>query len=133
MKKTDLNYAAGLLDGEGSIMLMSANKGKKKSPHVSMTSTTIELLEFMKENFGGYIVNKKTYKEHHKQAWAWQLSYDKAFFFCKKIAPYLREPEKKRRAELIVKRYKTVTPRNGKYTAEMLYERSLFEEEFFAK
>lgn len=131
MKKTDLNYAAGLLDGEGSIMLTSAVKGKHRSPHVSMTSTTYELLEFMQKMFGGYIVNKKTYAKHHKRSWSWQLNYNAAYNVCKVLLPYLKEPEKIRRAKLIVTRYKNVTPRNGKYTTEKLVERQAFEDEFF--
>ncbi len=130
MKKTDLNYAAGLLDGEGSIMLSRASVGKTRCPHVSISSTTIELLEFMKNHFGGHIVNKKTYKAHHKQSWSWQIKYNAAYQFCETILPYLKEPEKKRRAKLIVNRYKSVTPRNGKYTYEMMRERKLFEQEF---
>ncbi len=131
MKKTDLNYAAGLMDGEGSIMLTKITKGKHRAPNVAISSTTHELLEFMKELFGGHISNKKNYATHHKKSWVWQLSYNAAYNFCKIISPYLKEPEKKRRAELIVKLYKAVTPRNGKYTTQQLQERVLFEEEFF--
>lgn len=131
MKKTDLNYAAGLLDGEGSIMLTRATKGKTRSPHVSMTSTTIELLEFMQTLFGGHIVNKKTYSKHHKRAWSWQINYDGALAVCEVLLPYLKEPEKKRRAKIIVERYKSVTPKNGRYDKKILAEKQAFEREFF--
>lgn len=38
-------YIAGIIDGEGSIMLQRFHKGEYPSPCVSIASTNIELLE----------------------------------------------------------------------------------------
>lgn len=47
------------------------------------------------------------------------------------ILPYMKEPEKIKRAQLIVNEYKQLTPRNGKYSKEQLSKKLNFEERFF--
>ena len=81
MKKEDLYYTAGLMDGEGTITLTVINKGKYRAPSVSVTSTTPELLTYLKENFGGCVCKQKTYKEHHKPSNEWKVRYDAAYRF----------------------------------------------------
>lgn len=130
MKEINI-YTAGLFDGEGTVTLCSRNKNKMRSPKVSIPSTSYELMEFLKSNYGGHISTKKKYKEHHKQSWSWSLSYNKVIKFLKAIFPYLREKEKIRRTNLILTQYKKVTPRNGKYTKELLQKRQQFIQQFF--
>lgn len=43
----------------------------------------------------------------------------------------MHEPKKRARANLILKDYIRLTPRNGKYTEEMRQLKLKFEEEFF--
>lgn len=125
-------YTAGLFDGEGTVTLTKAHKRNKfRAPVVSVTSTSIDLLNFLKENYGGYISQKKLYKKHHKQSWAWSASYDIAILFLSKITPFLKEPEKLRRARLILKSYKSVTQRNGQYTEKQYIAKLTFEQQFF--
>lgn len=61
-------WAAGWLEGEGYF----CNRGK--SAQVSAASTDLDNLEKMQDWFGGYIYDRPTYKEHHKQAWLWVLN-----------------------------------------------------------
>jgi hypothetical protein len=96
-----------------------------------MTSTTKELLEFLKRHYSGTIVSFKQYSSAHKPSWAWKVVGNNALSFLAKIEPYLLEPEKKRRSKLVLAEYKKVTPRNGRYTAELLQKKLEFEEEFF--
>lgn len=132
---TDLEkgYAAGLMDGEGTITLMKDRADAKfKYPVVEMTSTTYELLLKMKELAnGGTICNKTTYNENHKQAQRQYLKGDKAITFLSEIKDYLLEPKKKARANLIVNEYKIVTPRNGYYSEKKLTQKLDFEKRFF--
>ena len=125
-------YTAGLVDGEGTITLMRITRGKTRAPVVSISSTTYELVEFMKNTYGGHVIKLAHTNTKWKQAWHWQASYDRAIEVIQAIEPYLREPKKRYRAQLILDRYKSVTPRNGKYTPDLLEARRLFEEEFFA-
>lgn len=125
-------YTAGLFDGEGSVMFTKSHKSKFRAPAVSVTSTTYEILEFLKNNFGGHISKQKVYKAHHKPCWSWKVTYNAAINFLSIILPYMKEPQKIHRARLLVEKYKLVTPRNGKYNEELLAKRSAFNQEFFA-
>jgi len=132
-KELKLAYTAGLFDGEGTVTLSRPHsRDKYRAPTVSMTSTSKELLDFLVQEFGGFIVKQKVYKSHHKQSWSWRLKHRTAINFLLEISPYLREKSKIRRAKLICTTYLEVTPRNGKYSDEMKAKKLLFEEDFFA-
>ncbi len=126
-------YAAGLMDGEGTITLTKSKKKARRRPHVSLSSTTIELVELFKKYYGGTIVSHKVYKAHHKPNWSWRVEYDRALDFLKLVLPYMHEPEKVRRGSLLLDKYKSVTVRNGRYSEEQLLKKEAFEQEFFSK
>ncbi len=123
-------YTAGLFDGEGTVTLAKSNN-TFRYPVVSVSSTTIHLLEFLKTHYGGHISKHKIYKDHHKQSWSWKLTHNAALIFLEKILPYLKEPEKQRRALLLTQNYKKVTRRNGKYSKQQLQAKLAFEQQFF--
>ena len=128
---TNHTYAAGLFDGEGTVTMTRYKKNERRTPVASLSSTTYELVDFMRQQYGGQVITLTKRQNHHKQAWHWQVSRDGALAFLEHVRAYLREPDKKRRADMLVERYKTVTARNGKYTTELATARELFEEEFF--
>lgn len=106
-------------------------KDKYRTPTLSLTSTTKTLVDVMHAQFGGWIVNKKTYKEHHKQAWSWYVSGNNAIIACEALQHYILEPQKKARMTLITELYKEVTPRNGKYNSTLKLQKEQFEQRFF--
>lgn len=120
--ETTYAYVAGILDGEGSIMLQtrSDRPGLMPSPVISVPSTDRELLDWLKDNLGGTIVVKKTYKEHHKPSAEWRLIGRSVLDLLEEVTPYLRIDRKRARAQILLDEYLTLTPRNGKYTPEML-------------
>ncbi|WP_194191205.1 LAGLIDADG family homing endonuclease [Clostridium chrysemydis] len=122
MKDTDKAYIAGLIDGEGSIMLQRIHRSTYPSPVVSVTSTTIEILHYLKDIIGHGTITKKTNynPEKHKDCYTYILTYDKAINLLKDIYPYLIIKIKKERAKLIIDEYKSVTLRNGRYSKEQL-------------
>lgn len=134
MRECEKAYIAGIIDGEGSIMLQKFGKGDFPAPCVSIASTTIELLEWIKKVSGiGIIKKKKNYNcEKHKDCYSYVVKHDKAIELIKDVYPYLVIENKRQRAELIIRRYKAVTPRNGRYSEEMLREKEEFYEEFMA-
>lgn len=123
---------AGLLDGEGTIGISrSDTKGRFRAPYISITSTTPEIIEWLKNTYGGNVSIQKTYQAHHKQAWSWRLrNLPQIFSLLENVLPYMLEPEKIRRGKLILNEYKLVTPRNGKYTPIMLQAKIDFEKDF---
>jgi hypothetical protein len=124
-------YAAGLIDGEGTITLSRDHPQKRRFPVVSVTSTTPELLEPLFAEYGGHVRVHRTYSERHSDSFIWSVRYDRAIRMLQRIRPYLRVHEKQRRTDLILCCYKRLTPRNGKYTADQLCARLDFEHDFF--
>lgn len=132
MELTDFQkgYIAALIDGEGSVCLTALHANEHKSPVVSVASTTEELLIYMQKICGGSISKKRKQQEHYKDSWQWSIKRDKAIELLTEIYPYLLVPEKHYRAKLIVKEYKQVTIRNGRYNEETLKRKLDFEDRF---
>ncbi len=129
--KEVIGYVAGIIDGEGSILLSKQTKNAQfRCPIVSVSSTTMAILEFLQAHYGGSISKAKTYQAHHKPSWSWKVSYNGAIKICTDVLPLLLEPEKVRRAKLLVFSYPEVTRRNGRYSEEELLAKMRFEEEF---
>ena len=125
-------YVAGLIDGEGTITLSHNNRGDAfRTPVVSMTSTTRELVDLLRAEYGGSVRTHKTYRTLHSDSFIWSVRHDRALVMLGRIARYLRVPEKVHRANLILDRYKAVTPRNGKYSDRLKHDKLEFEHSFF--
>lgn len=122
MTNTEIAYLAGIIDGEGSIMLTKYHKSEYPSPCISISSTDLELLEWVKEKVGsGRITRKKNYNiKKHKTSFTYAVNYDAAIEIMSLVEPYLVITKKKLRANFIINNYKSVTARNGKYSEEKL-------------
>ncbi len=133
--KDNINYyIAGLIDGEGTItMAVRNNNSQFRYPVVSMSSTTLPMLNLLKNRYGGTISKHKIYKDHHKQSWSWKVVYNNALLICQDIDGLLLEPEKQRRVSLLLNEYNSVTKRNGKYSSEELKLKKDFESKFFSE
>lgn len=128
----DIRYVAGIIDGEGTITLTRPYvKAMFRRPVISVPSTTIELIDALKKEFGGGKTFKKAYKEAHSDAWVWILKDHQAVMLLKRLAKHLIVPEKIHRATLIVTEYDKLTRRNGKYSAEEAWAKIAFEKRFF--
>lgn len=127
-------YIAGIIDGEGSIMLTKFHSNEFHSPCVSIASTTLELLQWIKDKTNtGVIKRKKNYDtERHRDCFSYILKYNDAINFLEMILPYLVIESKKRRALMIINEYKSLTPRNGRYSEELLEKKREFYERFIA-
>lgn len=132
LNQVDKGYIAGIIDGEGSICLSKDSASNQfRYPNIQVSSTTYEMLEYLKNKIGGSISKKKESKEKYKEAWKWQIKTNLTIELLNEIKEYLLVPEKKYRANLICDEYKKVTPRNGKYTEEKLQAKLDFEKRFF--
>lgn len=134
MTETEKAYIAGIIDGEGSIMLQRIHKNEFPSPCVSVASTSLELLNWLKKTIGkGMIISKKNYNpEVHKDCYSYVLRRNDAIKLIEEIYPYLVIDSKKKRAKLIIEKYKSLTPRNGRYTDEMIKAKEDFYNEFIS-
>ena len=144
MTEMENAYAAGLFDGEGSVMLTRIHKRDKfrrptvsvantsRSLLVSVANTSRSLLEFLKITYGGWISEKKKRKKaNHSKSWHWKLTQRQAIEFLRCIVPYLREPEKLRRTSLIINGYVGFTNNGGHYTEDTEKAKLALEAEFF--
>jgi len=108
MKRTDLAYIAGIVDGEGYIGITADGK-RRRAKHgkdnlrlrVTVTNTNEWLCQYLKFSFGGGKVLLRTQSPNHRPCWQWQVDYGKAADFLKLILPYLHL--KKPQAELAIK------------------------------
>ncbi len=115
LSDTEAAYAAGILDGEGSIQLTPNRRSRFPSPAVSIASTDRELLEWFQSRVGGSIVHKRAYKPLHSVSFEWKLTDRRALRFLELVRPFLVIRRKIARCDLLLSRYLECTPRNGRY------------------
>lgn len=125
-------YIAALIDGEETIGLGRHNKSEYRRPEVEISNTDFRLLKWVKELVGaGQITQKRTYNKKHAIGFCYRICSRQALNLLFQISPYLRT-YKRKRAELILKNYTKLTPRNGKYSSKLLLEKERFIKAFFA-
>lgn len=131
MLDTEIAWLAGYIDGDGSISISKKSGRRFSSLIVAIDSTDRELLEYVQSLVGGSIIAKKKYQDHHRQAHTWRLLGARNIIdLMTQIAPYLRCPCKKARAELIRDGWREATPPNGRYDDTLLEKKVEFERRF---
>ena len=118
MKRTDLAYIAGIVDGEGSIYpdFHLSKKGVTRcNIAVSVNMTDKSALELVKALFGGKIrCQPRAKHKDWKPEFIWKVSGEKAQIILKAIKPYLLT--KRAQAEVALRlleihqRYKRYSP-----------------------
>ena len=99
MKKTDLAYTAGIIDGEGCIRIQIDESSYRHSRmYVTVSSTDQWLCQYLKMAFGGRLYSK--HLEHRRASWEWVLGGKYAVPFLESILPYLHL--KRPQAELAI-------------------------------
>jgi hypothetical protein len=125
-------YLAGLLDGEGTITLSRRHAHDNRQLVVTIVSTELGLLTFALQAIGaGKITRKRVAQQHHAPSFTYCIANRQALASLAQIAPYLRS-YKRVRAELILCHYLRLTPRNGKYSRQLMDERGAFEDAVLA-
>ncbi|MDP2730037.1 MAG: hypothetical protein Q8O55_06115 [Dehalococcoidales bacterium] len=92
IKDTLYAYAAGIIDGEGSIGLnriTGDNRRARYTMRVTIGITDPGLPLFFQELFGGSVWVAKHTNAKHKDTWFWALRAKKAVPFLVGILPYL--------------------------------------------
>ena len=118
MKRTDLAYIAGIIDGEGSIYTDRHPSKKGLARYnivVSVGMTDKSALEFIQVFFGGKIrCQNRAIHKNWKPELIWKVSGEKAQIVLKAIKPYLLT--KRAQAEVAL-RLLEVHPRYKRYSA----------------
>jgi hypothetical protein len=90
MTETDLAWAAGIVDGEGSIVIESATNSRKCHVlRVIVANTDPRMPLALRALFGGTVLPTKKQQAHHRQAWSWVVSTAQAHAVLVAIRPYL--------------------------------------------
>lgn len=133
MSDADYPYMAGIIDGEGTITLTRNNKADVfRRPVVSVPNTDRGLVEWMHGKFGGKFIVRSIRNSEHKRCFVWRVECERALHVLEAVAPYLRVRTKRERAAYILQHYKSVTPRNGRYTVDAFRAKVSFEEALFS-
>jgi len=115
MKKTDLAWAAGIIEGEGSAAIYRIKRPKKdiweKRPVIKVGNTDIEMLEELQRILGGWVGLDRPagYQSgtgiHTVDYYVWMTQNRGALRVAEQILPYLRT-RKKRAILQIIQYYK---------------------------
>jgi hypothetical protein len=132
MSKSELAYTAGLFDGEGSVSLIRHHKNRWPSPQISVASTDHEVVRWLQFHFGGSVVTKQPRSSTHSVSYDWRLTDRRALTFLQRIRPYLVIQRKIRRIDLLLADYLACTPRNGRYSEDMIKRKEELIETFFS-
>ncbi len=112
-------------------MLTKRHRNENRRVGVTISNTEYRMLKWVLDKVGvGVISTKLTYKKHHAPSYAYSVYSQQALDILSQITPYL-QTYKKARASFILKMYKRLTPRNGKYSKNLLVEREKFIKNFF--
>jgi len=123
-------YIAGIIDGEGTITLTRVHATENRRLVVSVANTELPLLHFVRDAIGaGKITRKRVVRSHHTPSFHYFLSSAQALELLRQVLPYL-QTYKRARADLALRHYRSLTPRNGKYSPEQIVARSKFEQLF---
>lgn len=118
MTSEEKAYIAGIIDGEGTVTLTSDHKGEFPAPKVSIANNDLALLKWIKEKTGaGVIIARSKRQPQHGNQYVLDFSNNAALTLLKEVEHYLLV--KNRHAQLLLTRYKSVTPRNGRYAPEI--------------
>jgi len=86
-------YLAGIIDGEGHFYRPFVKKGNSESgygePRLIVANTDKALIDWLAENFGGYVYAQKKQKEHHIQAYQWVVAGQRAVMIASMVSPFL--------------------------------------------
>lgn len=130
LKSEAAAYIAGIVDGEGTITLTRVHANENRRLVVSIANTELPLLQYVRETVGaGKITRKRTVSSRHSPSYHYFLSCSQALALLEQLHPYLRT-YKRARADLALRHYRALTPRNGKYTPEQRASRARFEDLF---
>jgi hypothetical protein len=134
MKKEDIAWAAGFIDGEGTIGVYRHRDHKKGSwyfePLVQASNTDRVPLLKLKRLFGGNVVivthNHIDPLSHYsiKDCFHWKVVYRRAFWVAKLILPYLTTVKRYRAIDLI-RFYEAQVPRRRDYHGRYVERESL--------
>lgn len=100
MTREDLAFAAGLMEGEGSVRINKATKRNLGHLVCAVTNTNIEILDWLQARWPGYMKGASGLRPDQSPAWVWVIAARKAAAFLAEIEPFVITDRMKRRIAL---------------------------------
>jgi hypothetical protein len=98
--KNQLAYLAGIIDGEGSIMLLGQGPKRSRRPHISVAMADRCVPEYIQSIFGGFL-REGVRKPQRQNMLIWNIKGTAAIELLNDIYPYLRMHRRRAVAQLL--------------------------------
>ena len=125
-----LSYLAGMLDADGCISISKMKAGKQRTANpryvlgLNVTNTSLSLMNWLIEHFGGRYKARKQLLPHHKITYSWFYENGKAAEVLRLVKPFLVIKEKQASVGIeLVDGWKTPTGGQGAQTSKEEIER----------
>jgi len=128
--KESFAWAAGIIEGEGSVWKSKGYKGKNgRIPPcwiIQVSNTDLDILEELKEIFGGYIGLTRRKGERsgggrlNSDYFAWRITSRASFRTAKKLIPYIKGKKKENFIRLINSYGEKYVNRSGERNSKRL-------------
>ena len=113
LSDVDAAYLAGLVDGEGSIVA-AMERAARTTWRLTISNTDRPLLQWVRDVTGvGTIVSHVHDNPLHKDSHAWQCYSWNARDILLQLLPYMKLPEKQRRAKLVIEELSRIEQLNA--------------------
>lgn len=131
LSDTDRAYAAGLVDGEGSIRITSRGKyggttfrQGQYTLMVEMTNTDHGMIQWMVQQFGGSVsYHAENVEQNRKAKWHWRVAANKALYVLDAIWPYIKTKRQQAKLGRRFQRYAQYAGRAATSKVQALHER----------
>lgn len=95
MDKTDLAYAAGIIDGEGCISIVRCRRQDVISGYVNALKVSVGMVDdrvvkWLHQRFGGHFRTQRPTETNHKSVFIWLIQATQAQELLIQLLPYLK-------------------------------------------
>jgi hypothetical protein len=90
LRLTEIAYLAGIIDGEGCIMLQRQDGSFSICPILSIANTNLDLIDWLKTRLGGSIGCNPRANSGCKDVYQWHVMANNAVELLKQVRPFLR-------------------------------------------
>src|SRR5215472_3007328 len=88
LTETEAAYVAGIIDGEGTVTLTRTHRGENRRPVVSISSTELPLLAYVRGVVGaGRINSKARARAYHSPSFTYCISSRQALSLLEQVSP----------------------------------------------
>ncbi len=120
ISETDKAYAAGIIDGEGSLWFDMTSGTKVGVPKVCVMMTKPDVVDWFKLVFDGY---HRKYKNNYGPTYGWMLSGPSCQPFLEMIKPYIKL--KRPQLDVMLAFCATIRPQGGMFMSRSLDDKTL--------